>query len=118
MNDECRMTNGLACACSQSTHVVLRVGPWLLVLLALTFGGCRKADEADPFTRLTNLGKSQLEQGNGLKAVEYFQQALRLKPSALEAHLNLANAHLLANQTSEAIRVAGDALRLDGNSAT
>ncbi|HEU0008203.1 MAG TPA: FG-GAP-like repeat-containing protein [Verrucomicrobiae bacterium] len=86
-------------------------------MLALAVVGCRKGEDADPFTRLSNLGKSQLEQGNGPRAVQYFQQALQLKPSAVEAHLNLANAHLLANQTAEAIRVAGDALRLDGNSA-
>src|SRR5437867_5023578 len=89
----------------------------LALLLGLAIVACRKGEEADQFTRLSNLGKSQLEQGNGARAVEFFQQALRHKPSAIEAHLNLANAHLLANQTTEAIRAANEALRLDANSA-
>ena len=94
----------------------LRTGAFAL-LFALALLGCKKPEDADQFTRLTNLGKSQLEQGNGAKAVEFFQQALKLNPSAIESHLNLANGHLLANQSADAIRTAAEALRLDANSA-
>ena len=106
----------------QLEQVVVRIAPAgarafiLVVLFGQALAACKKGEETDQFTRLTNLGKSQLEQGNGAKAVEFFQQALQLKPSAIEAHLNLANAHLLASQTAEAIRAAGEALRLDANS--
>ena len=86
-------------------------------MLGAALLGCKKSETPDQFTRLSNLGKSQLEQGDGAKAVTFFQQALTLNPSALEAHLNLANAHLLANQSDAAIRAAAEALRLDANSA-
>ncbi len=89
----------------------------IVLLLGLALLGCKKAGDADQFTRFTNLGKSQLEQGQGAKAVEFFQQALKLNPSAVEAHLNLANARLLSSQADAAIREAGEALRLDANSA-
>lgn len=89
----------------------------ILVLLGLAFTGCKKTDEADAFIRLTNLGKSQLEQGDGAKAVGFFQQALQANPASLEAHLNLANAFLLANRPADAIREAAEVLRLDANSA-
>jgi tetratricopeptide (TPR) repeat protein len=104
-------------AARQSSFVISHCLLGLPLLFVLTFAGCKKPDDTDQFTRLTNLGKSQLEQGNGAKAVEFFQQALKLNPSAVESHLNLASAHLLANQSAEAIREAGEALRLDANSA-
>jgi tetratricopeptide (TPR) repeat protein len=89
------------------------------MMVALAVGGCGRKDGAgeDDFTRLTNLGRSQLDQGEGTRAAEYFQQALQAKPTSLEARLNLANAFLLANRPAEAIREAGEALRLEPNSA-
>ena len=74
---------------------------FLLVLLPVV-GGCKKKSgeaEADQFTRLTNLGKSQLEAGEANKAIEFFRQAVALQPTLPEAQLNLANASLLANQS-------------------
>ena len=93
---------------------------FIFALLWMAFVvGCKKEGAAtDPFTRFTNLGKSQIEQGDGAKAAGFFQQAVQLNPSAVEAHLNLANAYLLANQAADAIRAAGEALRLDPNSAS
>src|SRR5262245_60195686 len=85
----------------------------ILAGAALVLGGCKGGEKADEFTRLTNLGRSQLEQGDGPKAVGLFQQALRLNPNSVEAHLNLANACLLANQPAEAIRETEEVLRLD-----
>ncbi len=88
--------------------------------LALTVGGCKKADtsaEADQFTRLSNLGKSQLEAGDSAKAVDLFRQALILNPTLIEAQLNLANAFLLANQADNVIQQAQRVLSVERNSA-
>ncbi|HXJ60949.1 MAG TPA: FG-GAP-like repeat-containing protein [Verrucomicrobiae bacterium] len=84
--------------------------------------GCRKSESAsdqggDQFTRLTNLGKSQLEAGDANKAVDYFTQALNLNPTVLEAQLNLANAHLRANHNDQAIQLAQKVVDTDHTSA-
>ena len=90
------------------------------LLFALMAGGCKKPETAadvDQFTRLSNLGKSQLEAGDSTKAVDLFQQALALKPTLIEAQLNLANAHLIANQPDNVIQQAQRVLDVDNNSA-
>jgi Flp pilus assembly protein TadD len=86
-------------------------------LMAATFVSCKKAGDADQFTRLTNLGKSQLEGGDAGKAIDLFRQALVLNPTLPEAQLNLANAYLLANQPENAIQQSAQVLRVDPNSA-
>jgi tetratricopeptide (TPR) repeat protein len=89
----------------------------LVLLIAATFAGCRKAGDADQFTRLTNLGKSQLEGGEAGKAIDLFRQALALQPTLPEAQLNLANAYLLANQPENTVQQSEQVLRADPNSA-
>jgi Flp pilus assembly protein TadD len=92
----------------------------LLLPLLLVVVSCKKSAPPaaqDEFTRLTNLGKSQLEQGGAVKAVEFFQQALALNPAMPEAQLNLANAFLAANQSQAAIRQAAEILKADPDSA-
>src|SRR5258708_30562423 len=64
----------------------------------------RMAAGADKFAGLTNAGKNYYEKGEAVRAVESFQQALALQPASADAHLNLANAHLLAGQPDPAIR--------------
>jgi tetratricopeptide (TPR) repeat protein len=88
-------------------------------LLAAGLAGCRKEStaDADQFTRLSNLGKSQLEAGDAAQAAQSFQQALALKPTLIEARLNLANAFLLGNQAEPAIQQAQQVLQVDPNSA-
>jgi len=74
---------------------------WLVLSSVVYLVSCRQKPagaEADQLTRLTNLGKSQLDSGDPAKAVELFRQALALDPTLPEAQLNLANALLLANQ--------------------
>jgi Flp pilus assembly protein TadD len=91
-----------------------------LLLAAICLAGCKKpepAGEADQFTRLSNLGRSQLEAGDAAKATDFFRQALALNPTLVEAQLNLANALLLANQAAEAIAQAQRVLQADPNSA-
>lgn len=96
-------------------------GAILVLLFALVWcGGCKKSEpsvEADQFTRLSNLGKSQLESGEAAKAVDLFRQALALNPTLSEAQLNLANAFLLASQMDNAIQQAQQVLAVDRNSA-
>lgn len=92
----------------------------LLLTLMLVLVACKKSTPPaapDEFTRLTNLGKSQLEQGGAVKAVELFRQALALHPAMPEAQLNLANAHLAANQSEAALKQAAEILKADPNSA-
>jgi tetratricopeptide (TPR) repeat protein len=86
-------------------------------LVAFGLIGCRKSDPSDQFTRLTNLGRSQLDAGDAAKAIDLFRQALALNPTLPEAQLNLANAFLLANQSREAVEQAQQVLRVDANSA-
>jgi tetratricopeptide (TPR) repeat protein len=88
-----------------------------LLLLALLLAGCGKATREDEFTRLTNLGKSHLEKGEGAKAVETFEQALKLQPTLPDAQLNLANAFLRANRAEDALRQSRVILEVDPNSA-
>ena len=90
----------------------------MLILATIASGGCKKTGgDADQFTRLSNLGKSQLEAGDGVKATDFFRQALALNPTLPEAQLNLANALLLANQAVSAIEQAQRVLVVDQNSA-
>jgi tetratricopeptide (TPR) repeat protein len=90
----------------------------VLVLGGLSGMGCgRKSGPTDDFLRLSNLGKSHLDRGDGAKALESFQQALRLQPTNPDAQLNVANALLLANRPDEAIAAAKKVLEMDSNSA-
>jgi tetratricopeptide (TPR) repeat protein len=84
--------------------------------------GSRRLQEAaesgsDEFTRLSNLGKSALEKGDAPRAIQVFEQALKLAPTSPDARLNVANAFLLANQPDTAIQHAEAVLAVDPNSA-
>jgi tetratricopeptide (TPR) repeat protein len=90
----------------------------LALLAAVCLISCKKTGaDADQFTRLSNLGKSQLEAGDAAKATDLFRQALALNPTLMEAQLNLANALLLANRPADAIDQARRVLQVDQNSA-
>ena len=96
----------------------LGVRLWLaLALLSAPLCGCKKSGESDDFTRLTNLGKSQLEAGDATKAVDFFRQALALGPTRTEAQLNLANALLVASQADQALQQAQQVAQADTGSA-
>lgn len=71
----------------------------------------------DEFFSLMNQGKNFLDQGDAAGAIAIYQQASVLVPQNPDVHLNLANAHLLADSASEAIREADLALALEPNSA-
>ena len=53
----------------------------------------------------------------GEKAIAPLQQALTLNPGSAKAHLNLANAYLLANQAENALKQAQEALSLEHGTA-
>src|SRR5438045_2659787 len=91
----------------------------LFLFLALVFLvalGC-KPKPTDEFARLTNTGKNYYDRGEADKAVAALEQALALNPSHPDAHLNLACACLLANQTEKALLHAEEVLKQDPNSA-
>ncbi len=86
------------------------------LLLALLLLSC-KPKAQDEFLRLSNAGKSFYDRGEPAKAVEVLAKAAALEPANPDAHLNLANAYLLANQPDKALQQAQEALNLDRNSA-
>jgi Flp pilus assembly protein TadD len=75
-----------------------------------------KQKNADDFVRLTNVGKNYYDKGETEKAIAAFEKALALSPTHPDAHLNLANAYLLANQPEAAIRHAQEVLKLERDS--
>jgi Tfp pilus assembly protein PilF len=96
-----------------------RALPWLLVLLvAFTCVGCKRKvpNAGDEFTRLTNTGKNYYDQGQADKAITAFESALKLRPAHPDAHLNLANAYLHANQPQKAFDHAQEVLKADRTS--
>jgi outer membrane protein assembly factor BamD (BamD/ComL family) len=102
----------------------MRVCLFLIIALwlGIPFTGCKKRDSAAAggqadFVRLMNTGKNYLDQGQAQRAFEVYQQAAKLAPADPDVHLNLANAHLLANNAPAAIREADEVLKLDPNSA-
>src|SRR5947207_8961964 len=87
-----------------------------LGLMGLALVSC-KPKPMDDFVRLTNTGKNYYDRGEADKAVGAFEKALALNPAQADAHLNLANAYLLANQTEKALAHAQEVLKMDPNSA-
>ena len=67
--------------------------------------------------RLSNIGRNYYEKGDAQKAIEPLQKALALSPSNADAHLNLANAYLRADQPDKAAQEAEEALKLERTAA-
>ncbi len=94
----------------------------ILLCVAAALSGCKKQDSAQAggqsdFVRLMNTGKNYLDQGQAWRAIDVYQQAVKLSPTDPDVHLNLANAHLLAGNAQQAILHADEVLKLDPNSA-
>ena len=96
--------------------LVKRLGFLLAALLLLVSCGKKTAGPGDEFARLTNVGKNYYEKGEAAKAIEPLTKALALNPTHPEAHLNLANALLRADQPDQAAQHAQEALKLNHNS--
>src|SRR5438034_422738 len=91
----------------------------LLAALLLFFRRHHPAapEKADRFLRQMQAGKNYLDQGEAGKAVAAFEQAVAIRPSDPDAQLDLANAYLLADQSSKAVEHALEAVKLDPKSA-
>src|SRR5687767_8786221 len=89
-----------------------------LLLIAAALVACkRKASEAqDEFTKQTNLGKNYYDRGQVDKAVPALERAVQLRPEHPDAHLNMANAYLRANQPAKALHHAEEVLKRDPSS--
>jgi Flp pilus assembly protein TadD len=91
---------------------------WILpvVLIALAwFVFLRPRNQVEEFARLMGSGRAYLEKGDATNAVRFYRQAVQLVPESVDAHLNLANAHLLAGHTQGVLASCQRALELDPN---
>src|SRR5438477_10976217 len=91
----------------------------LLAALLLFFRRQHPASprEPDRFLRQMQAGKNYLDKGEAGQAVAAFEQAVSIRPSDADAQLDLANAYLLADQSSKAVEHALEAVKLDPKSA-
>lgn len=88
----------------------------LICGLVLTTGcGPKKPSAEDEFQRLTSQGRSFYESGDAIKAVEVLTAAMALQPGHPDAHQNLANALLRANEPIAAEAEARELIRLNQN---
>lgn len=71
----------------------------------------------DQFISWMNAGRNHLEQGDATNALVTYRKAAALVPQDPDVHLNLANTHLIANATADAIREADEVLKREPNSA-
>lgn len=90
---------------------------WISLCLAasvvvLQFG-CRR--ETGGFERAMTLGQGYLEKGDATNAIAAYSQSVKLAPESTDAHLNLANAYLLADNNRAVIEQCQAALALDHN---
>lgn len=89
-----------------------------LALALIVSTGCRKAEDtrspADgDFLTLMNVGKSQYEKGDAVKAISTFEQAVEQLPTSIDARLNLANAFLAAGRSDDALQQAAQVMEMD-----
>jgi len=85
-----------------------------LVGLSLFFSCSRGQDNLDHWM---SLGAGYLEKGDGTNAINAYTKAVSLEPDNIAAHLNLANAFLLADSNQEVIVQSQQAANLDRNNA-
>ena len=90
-------------------------GVWLFLLMGLISGCSQK--NADQFTQLMTRGNGFFEKGDVTNAITTYLKATVLAPESLDARLNLANAYLLANDSSGVIEQCQQVLNLDHNNA-
>jgi tetratricopeptide (TPR) repeat protein len=93
---------------------------WIAVGLALAGLAIlllRPAGNETGFTRLMTRGNGYLEKGAATNAIAAYLQVVKLAPDNLDARLNLANACLLADDSSNAVEQCRQAINLDRNSA-
>ena len=79
--------------------------------------GAASGNAEEEFMALMNSGKNYLDKGSSTQAVIAFEKAVKLQPTQADAHLNLANAQLLAGNADAALKQAREVIALDNNSA-
>jgi tetratricopeptide (TPR) repeat protein len=104
---------GLAAVFLKGTQTALRRGTTKKTDAPLETG----VQVSDEFLAAMIEGRSAFENVDGPRAIAAFEKAVALEPSQADAHLNLANAYLLADQAERAIAHAQEVLRLAKNSA-
>jgi Flp pilus assembly protein TadD len=77
---------------------------------------CKKST-TDSFERAMTTGRGAYEKGDATNAISAYSQAVKLVPESIDAHLNLANAYLLANEPEAVIDQSKQVLALDHNQA-
>src|SRR4029077_5599878 len=86
-----------------------------LALVGLAVFLLRSTGNGGDFTRLMTRGNGFLEKGDATNAIAAYLQVVKLAPENLDARLNLANAYLLADNSSNVIAQCRQALELDDN---
>ncbi|MEK7730670.1 MAG: tetratricopeptide repeat protein, partial [Planctomycetota bacterium] len=76
-----------------------------------------RAEGADDFVRVMNLGKAYLENRESAKAIETLNEAVKLDPKSAAAWRNLARAHLLAGKPDAALEALAKAAGIEAESA-
>lgn len=102
---------------------------WLcLAALALFPCACKKKEPGpaptaatapvseDDFIATMNSGKNYYDSGSVTQAITAFSKAAAAQPTHHDAQLNLANAHLLAGDATNALKHAQAAIKADNNS--
>lgn len=84
-----------------------------LAAVCLMLCSCGKSTEK--FEQAMTRGQGFLEKGDATNAITAYAAAVSLAPESMDAHLNLANAYLLANNNEAVIKQCRQVLTLDHN---
>src|SRR5581483_11372296 len=87
------------------------------VILAAVLAFFLRPRQPDTFEHWMAVGAGYLEKGEATNAINAYTKAVRLAPESIAAHLNLANADLLAESNQDVLAQAQQALNLDRNNA-
>lgn len=88
-----------------------------LALMGLAILLLRPTGNGGDLTQLMSRGNGYLEKGDATNAMAAYSQVVKLAPDNPDARLNLANACLLADESSNVVEQCRQALNLDHNSA-
>ena len=80
-------------------------------------GAERRTEQQSEFREAMIEGRNAFENADAIKAIAGFERAVALQPTEADAHLNLANACLLAGQSERAIAESEAVLKLTKDSA-
>ena len=97
-------------------QIVIAALSILLVSAAIVLVSC-SSHVQNSFTRLMVRGNGYLEKGDATNAINIYLEAVKLVPENIDVRLNLANAYLLANDSSKVIEQCQQAIAIDHNSA-